>query len=138
MDEKQNKVLWDAVRQEDDLQRAIALAADVGEAAVVASLRDRENIREQLAGLRVVIMGDGDPSCSLMNRVKRIEEDVNSMKTETKEITTLLRGDLKGGESLLEEIRRQRTAFANMSKLGWAVLIALVIEFVVQLVKMVY
>jgi len=138
MDDRHNKVLWDAVRSESDPIRAIALAADVGETVVAASLADRNAIREQLTAFRKVLSGNGDPSHSLLNRVENIENDMAEAKDELEKISNLLKGDLKleGGESLLDEIRKQKRTLDSLSKLGWALLSALVVRLGLELISL--
>lgn len=133
MDEKQSKLLWDAVRKEDDLAKAIQMAADIGESAVNASIQDRIGIKAQLSELRKVISGNGDPSHSIVTRLENIECKTMSCEVEIKEIVNLLRGDLKGGESLLDKIRKQEKLVENVVKMGWIVLGIVITEVVVRL-----
>lgn len=133
MDEKQSKLLWDAVRKEDDLARAIQMAADIGESAINASIQDRIGIKAQLSELRKVISGNGDPSHSIVTRLENIECKTMSCEVEIKEIVNLLRGDLKGGESLLDKIRKQEKLVENVVKMGWIVLGIVITEVVVRL-----
>lgn len=133
MDEKQSKLLWDAVRKEDDLARAIQMAADIGESAINASIQDRIGIKAQLSELRKVISGNGDPSHSIVTRLENIECKTMSCEVEIKEIVNLLRGDLKGGESLLDKIRKQEKLVENVIKMGWIVLGIVITEVVVRL-----
>lgn len=133
MDEKQSKLLWDAVRKEDDLAKAIQMAADIGESAVNASIQDRIGIKAQLSELRKVISGNGDPSHSIVTRLENIERKTMSCEVEIKEIVNLLRGDLKGGESLLDKIRKQEKLVENVIKMGWIVLGVVITEVVVRL-----
>ncbi len=133
MDEKQSKLLWDAVRKEDDLAKAIQMAADIGESAVNASIQDRIGIKAQLSELRKVISGNGDPSHSIVTRLENIECKTMSCEVEIKEIVNLLRGDLKGGESLLDKIRKQEKLVENVIKMGWIVLGVVITEVVVRL-----
>lgn len=133
MDEKQSKLLWDAVRKEDDLARAIQMAADIGESAINASVQDRIGIKAQLSELRKVISGNGDPSHSIVTRLENIECKTMSCEVEIKEIVNLLRGDLKGGESLLDKIRKQEKLVENVVKMGWIVLGIVITEVVVRL-----
>lgn len=133
MDEKQSKLLWDAVRKEDDLAKAIQMAADIGESAINASIQDRIGIKAQLSELRKVISGNGDPSHSIVTRLENIECKTMSCEVEIKEIVNLLRGDLKGGESLLDKIRKQEKLVENVIKMGWIVLGIVITEVVVRL-----
>ena len=133
MDEKQSKLLWDAVRKEDDLAKAIQMAADIGESAVNASIQDRIGIKAQLSELRKIISGNGDPSHSIVTRLENIECKTMSCEVEIKEIVNLLRGDLKGGESLLDKIRKQEKLVENVVKMGWIVLGIVITEVVVRL-----
>ncbi len=136
MDEKQSKPLWDAIRKEKDLEKAVQMAADVGESAVNASIRDREGIKVQLNELKKILSGNGDPSHSLISRLDNLEEDVACCKNDIRETVSLLRGDMKGGESLVDRIRQQEKVIANLTKMGWLVLSVVLTEMAIRIINL--
>jgi len=136
MDEKQSKLLWDAIRKEKDLEKAVQMAADVGESAVNASIRDREGIKVQLNELKKILSGNGDPSHSLISRLDNLEEDVACCKNDIREMISLLRGDMKGGESLVDRIRQQEKVIANLTKMGWLVLSVVLTEMAIRIINL--
>lgn len=80
-----NKKLWESLKQEDEIAKAIHLAADLGELATRQSILDRAEIRKQLVEirreaheelkeLRIHIMGNGDPSKGIKARLEVIEK----------------------------------------------------------------
>lgn len=89
---EKNKILWTGVREETDIIAAIRLVADIGEQATSESIRDREAIRKEMLMLRdafkeeyrtlsKTLVGNGDPSHSVVARLERIEECLKDTKT---------------------------------------------------------
>ena len=81
-----NRILWEQVRRETDPKEATLLIADFAEQAINEGINDREQLRQEIdksnkelqseiAGLRKVLQGNGDPSHSLIARLDRIEEN---------------------------------------------------------------
>lgn len=82
---EQNKKLWEALKNEDNLTEAIHLAADLGELVSRQSILDRAELRKQLLeirresheemkDLRKEILGNGDPSKGIKARLENIEK----------------------------------------------------------------
>lgn len=81
-----NRILWEQVRRETDPKEATLLIADFAEQAINEGINDREQLRQEIdksnkelqseiAGLRKVLQGNGDPSRSIIARLDRIEEN---------------------------------------------------------------
>ena len=81
---KNNKMLWEQVREEDDVGKAIRLIAEITECAIDDRLTVDEELRqavlnvrleahEELKEIRKILLGNGDPSHSIISRLERIE-----------------------------------------------------------------
>lgn len=88
---EKNKMLWESVRNETDVAAAIQLIADVGEQATTESIRDRAALRKEMYALRdaakddyyilrKTLVGNGDPTHSIVARLERIEECLRDSK----------------------------------------------------------
>jgi uncharacterized UBP type Zn finger protein len=89
---ERNKLLWNDLRNETNVAAAIRQIADLGEQATAESIRDREAIRKEMHMLREAskeeyrivrktLVGNGDPSHSVVARLERIEECLKDSKT---------------------------------------------------------
>jgi len=89
---EKNKLLWNDLRKETNMPAAVLQAADIAEQAIAESIRDREAIRkemhmlrdaskEEYQILRKTLVGNGDPSHSVVARLERIEEYLKETKT---------------------------------------------------------
>lgn len=134
------RLLWDAVKKETDALKAIRMTAEIGEEAILASEVDRVSIKSQLADLRKILSGNGDPSHSIINRVEKIDADTLYCRCKIDNIEDMLIGDVeKGttGESLLDKVKRSERIADNATKLFWAILIAVIIEIVLQVMQII-
>jgi len=89
---EKNKLLWNDLRNETNVAAAIRQIADLGEQATTEGIRDREAIRKEMQMLRdaskeeyrilrKTLVGNGDPSHSVVARLERIEECLKDTKT---------------------------------------------------------
>ena len=112
---EKNRLLWEQVRQEDDLVKAVHMIADLTEQAIDERICEFLDVRNQMSKyreearlenreLRKVLLGNGDPSHSVVARLERIEE---SQKKQTE----------------------------NSSKVMWTVISAIVVQIVMYLLK---
>lgn len=112
---EKNRLLWEQVRQEDDLVKAVHMIADLTEQAIdernceFLDVRNqmnahREEARLENRELRKVLLGNGDPSHSVVARLERIE-DCQKKQTE------------------------------NSSKVMWTVISAVVVQIIMYLFK---
>ena len=84
-DKEKVRLLWEQVRQEDDLRKAVNMVADLTEQAVnermleTSTLRDMirkldDDVRADYKQVQRALYGNGDPSHSILARLERIEE----------------------------------------------------------------
>lgn len=130
---------WEAVRKETDAHKAIHMLADLGEEAVVASMNDRAEIRAQMLTLVKILIGNGDPSHSLINRVDDVEHTLGNCKKILDSLQRLLIGDIDGGAkdpSLIERIKDTEKVARTAVKLAWIVLGVVVTQIIANLIDL--
>lgn len=84
---KKNSMIWETIRQEEDMEKALIMICDAAEEAVEESLSDRDSIRLEIAKVNKTLCGNGDPSHSMIARLEDIEK---YMATVSKVLTALL------------------------------------------------
>lgn len=84
---KKNSMIWETIRQEEDMQKALNMVCDAAEEAIEESLSDRDNIRFEIAKVNKTLCGNGDPSHSMIARLEDIEK---YMSTVSKVLTAIL------------------------------------------------
>lgn len=84
---KKNSMIWETIRQEEDLRKAINMTCDATEEAIEESLADRDYIKDEIAKVNKTLCGNGDPSHSMIARLEDIEK---YMATVSKVLTALL------------------------------------------------
>ena len=139
MDSDKNKLLWESIRSEPDAMKAIRLATQVGEDAVMSSEKDRASMKKELADVKKILSGNGDPSHSLLNRVTVIEADTTHCKGKIDRIERLLVGDIDDGtdkESILAMVKKSDKIANNAIKIAWLVLGAFITQVVLQILQL--
>jgi len=84
---KKNSMIWETIRQEEDMQKALNMICDAAEEAIDESLSDRNSIRLEIEKVNKTLCGNGDPSHSMIARLEDIEK---YMATVSKVLTALL------------------------------------------------
>lgn len=84
---KKNSMIWETIRQEEDMQKALNMVCEAAEEAIEESLSDRDNIRLEIAKVNKTLCGNGDPSHSMIARLEDIEK---YMSTVSKVLTAIL------------------------------------------------
>ena len=84
---KKNSMIWETIRQEEDMQKALNMVCDATEEAIEESLSDRDSIKDEVAKVNKTLCGNGDPSHSMIARLEDIEK---YMSTVSKVLTAIL------------------------------------------------
>lgn len=88
-DNEKVRLLWESVRKEEDIHKAVKMIADLTEQAVKERMCETEqlriaidvldtNVRAEFKRLDKIMYGNGDPSHSIIARLERIEEKICS------------------------------------------------------------
>lgn len=133
---------WDAVKKEADPMRAIGLAVDIADEAIVESELERAELRQAIKALTKVISGNGDPTHSVVARMERLEAEYQTSCADLREIRMLLKGDLSTKkDSLLDKIdalddrlATVERALAKQDKVMWIIIAAVVTEVVMKII----
>ena len=143
MDRESDRVIWEKLKSEDNLTEALHMIADLGYGMVQSRKRKDCELQDEIVSLKKVILGNGDPTNSLVNKVNRLTEkatDTNSkvdaIGLEVTEIKYLLIGDVKRGpdnKSLLDRVQHAEKISDNASKVVWAVLLIVIGEVVLKI-----
>ena len=84
MKKDNNHLIWEQVRVEDDTVKAVRMIANISEQSINEMncefmdlsnqlKSQREQLHSEIAELRKVLLGNGDPSRSIVARLERIE-----------------------------------------------------------------
>jgi len=109
------KLLWEQVRHEDDLHRAVNMIAELSEQEMSERMEDTlnlhktieqldVNIRAELKSVEKVLYGNGDPTHSIIARLDKIEE-------------------------------QQHKFSESVNKLVWVIVSAVVVQIVLYLIR---
>ena len=94
MDRENDRFLWERIKTEGDLVTAVHMMADLGYGMVVSRKRKDLELQGEIEKLRKVLLGNGDPSNSLVSKVSALTYSMATACGEIGEIKALLVGDL--------------------------------------------
>lgn len=120
----------DEVKQMKSYTEALTALADIQYDIGMDACKERSELREDVKRLRAIIMGNGDPEHSLMNRLTQVEACVDGSKDDLTIIKDALIGKLDGKKGLLDRMENTEKINANMIKLMWVVVSVVVAEIV--------
>jgi len=136
LDRESDRVLWEKLKSEEDVTKALHMMADLGYGMVISRKRRDEELQQEIRSLQKVILGNGDPAGSLVARVATLNEKISETYSDVTEIKYLLIGDVKRGadnESLLDRIQHAQKTSQTATKIVWIVLAIVIGEIVVKL-----
>jgi predicted phage-related endonuclease len=123
---------------ETDPSKAIALLAEVSYDIGIDACDERSELKREVEKLRRFIIGNGDPTNSIMARLKGLENSVDelscSIGEDIKEIKFALLGDIKGDKKgLYDKVSDNTRINQNLNRIVWAVILIVVGELVARL-----
>lgn len=77
---EKNKIIWENIKEEDDLNRAKNMIAKCSEEAIADIYNQMTSICSDAASVSKAVFGNGDPSESLVARLKVVETDMKKQK----------------------------------------------------------
>ena len=89
-----NRVIWQTIREEEDIEKALGMVVTATEEAIEESLHDRDCIREEIKKTNKILTGNGDPSHSLIARLEVIEKQLLSVNKISFSVLVLVVGDI--------------------------------------------
>jgi archaellum component FlaC len=123
---------------------AVATIADLSDESF-AELEER-NLRMEadLASIKKILIGNGDPTNSLVARLTRIEEDSNKFSSTLQEIRTYLVGDLTTKkdsicdkiDSIEDRLVKVESSMSSINKVVWIAITAVIGEIVLTILRL--
>lgn len=77
---EKNRIIWENVKCEDDIARAKDMIADGSQEAIADIYNQMTSICSDAANVSKAVFGNGDPSESIVVRLKVVESDVKKIK----------------------------------------------------------
>ena len=111
----------DDVKNMKSYTEALAVLADIQYEIGMEACREREALRTEIKELRKIILGNGDPQHSLLNRMKVFEEQFVKTAENVEKIKVAIIGGLEGEKGLCEKVNELAKTQALHSKVWWAI-----------------
>jgi hypothetical protein len=121
------------VRGMTDTNKALSVLADIQYEIGLDACAERTELRKEVNRLRVVVMGNGDPSHSIITRLSAVEVCMGELSKDMKEIKAALLGDVKGKGGILQRLKDVEDVVFDMVKFKW-IIIGLIAAQVVSVI----
>lgn len=110
------------IKKMDDWHAALTALADIQYDIGMDACSERKDLRDEIEVLRKVIIGNGDPTNSIVTRITDVEKCMGTIGEDIKEIKDALLGDLKTGKKgLMDRVSDNEKVNANMVKVVWII-----------------
>jgi hypothetical protein len=121
----------DEIKEMDDWHKALSSLADIQYEIGMDACSERHELQKEIENLRRVIIGNGDPSNSLVARLSDVEKCMGEIGNDIKEIKTALVGDMDNDSPGIKGRVRDCEKFADMGKkIIWAVVLTTLAQVV--------
>lgn len=77
---EKNRIIWENIKEEDDLVRAKNMIANGSQEAIADIYNQMTSICTDAASVSKAVLGNGDPSESIVVRLKVVETDLKKIK----------------------------------------------------------
>lgn len=77
---EKNRIIWENIKEEDDLVRAKNMIANGSQEAISDIYNQMTSICADAASVSKAVLGNGDPSESIVVRLKVVETDLKKIK----------------------------------------------------------
>ncbi len=134
---------WEKIKSEPDANRAISQVIDLADESFGNRELDIENICNMVNNINKALLGNGDPTNSIIARLTRIEENYSRMNDNINSIQKLLIGDISSRkdsiaenlENMNDRIERLERSMLNINKVIWVAVAAIVGEIVLAILS---
>lgn len=123
----------DDIKQMKSYTEALTALADVQYEIGIEACHERAELKKEVDRLRAIILGNGDPEHSLMNRMSLLEAHFEDIKNDVIIIKDAIIGDLKGKKGLLDRMEESEKINANLVKLMW-IIVGVVVSAIVTMI----
>lgn len=137
----------DAIQAETDVHKAINKLAEVTFDIGIDACSERVEMCKQIDSIRIAVLGDGDPTKSIISKMERFEACTKEIQLDLNTLKTFLIGDLtKGGEShglkdRLQKVENNLVAVeaevekisSHLAKLNWIIIAAVIAQILASI-----
>ena len=139
-----NHAKWEKIKSEQDASRAIGQIVDLADESCGYREQESEAICKSVREINKALIGNGDPTNSIVARLKRIEDNYSEMNESVNAMKKLLIGDLDSRknsvadalDNMNERIERLERSMLNINKVVWIVATALIGEIVLAIIRL--
>jgi len=121
----QTEIIVKQIKSASNTKSAVNSLADLLLNSEKLRSEDYSRLKDKIVGLRIAISGNGDPSNSMLARLKETEKCLNSTNKTLTELNDLIIGNAEDGtdeNNLLHMVKNNTRITGNLSRIIWLVI----------------
>jgi len=121
----QTEIIVKQIKSASNTKSAVNSLADLLLNSEKLRSEDYSRLKDKIVGLRIAISGNGDPSNSMLARLKETEECLDSTNESLTKLNDLIIGNAEDGtgeNNLLHMVKNNTRITGNLSRIIWLVI----------------
>jgi len=125
----------DEIKKMDDYHQALSALADIQYEIGIDACGERHELQREIENLRKVIIGNGDPSHSIVARLSDVEKCMGDIGKNVEDILTALTGNIKEGDGgLIGKVKTCTQFSENAKKIMWVIIGAALTQIIATII----
>jgi len=127
----------DEVKKMKSYTEAINMLADIQYQIGLDACHERHVLQDELTKLHILILGNGDPEKSVINRLGKVEECMDKVCGKLDDISEALLGTMHGEKGLLYRINDVEEMKSDFKKAKWIAISIAIGQIVIALINLI-
>ena len=127
----------DNIKEMTDKEAALSRLAEIQWEIGISACDERRELEQAIQFVRKILIGNGDPSTSVLHRVTAVEQSLKGVKTDTSVLTALLLGEIRKdgtvSKGLIDEMRHVANLKKTIDRVTWIIVTVGVGELLLRL-----
>ena len=127
----------DEVKKMKSYTEAINMLADTEYQIGLDACHERHELKDELTKLHVLILGNGDPENSIINRLGKLEDCMDEVCGKLDDISEALLGTMHGEKGLLYRINDVEEMKSDFKKAKWIAISIVIGQIIIALINLI-
>ena len=127
----------DEVKKMKSYTEAINMLADIQYQIGLDACHERHALQDELTKLHVLILGNGDPENSIINRLVKMEECMDEVCVKLDDISEALLGTMHGEKGLLYKINDIEDMSKGFKKAMWIAVSVIIGQIIIAFINLI-
>ena len=127
----------DGIKEMKSYTGAVIALADVTFEIGIDACHERHVLQDEITKLHVLILGNGDPEKSVINRLLKVEERMDEVCVKLDDISEALLGTMHGEKGLLYKINDIEDMSKGFKKAMWIAVSVIIGQIIIAFINLI-